>query len=398
MNKEIKKILLVLAFASLSSGMMYGFQKLWMQENNLTVATIGTVFSICSLLSVSVIFLCSNIINQTKLKKFELGIMVIKLVCITSLFFLNNSGHNILIKFLIMIDYILDVEIYTCIYPMLTLINKNDKLYARKDLIYKFLYYFAFLIAGFILGKKIFNIKINYNFFVFASALSLLIAIIILIKTNLEQYYGKIKSKKDKQLLIELVSKLKGDKISIFYLIAHITGLISYYSILGLLAIIFINYFNFSTSSYSLFNTLMGILAVIIGSIILEKLTFKNDYLNVFVKFGGRVVIYLLAFIINNKVVYLLAFIYTLFFAESYVHIIDAPYINRYEGKYQLAFCNLKEMCGYLGRSIGVYLCGLLFTINIRMNFAVAFIFCLINLVFRYLDINLRKKEENDRK
>ena len=68
MNKEIKKIFLVLLFFSLSGGIYYSFQELWLSGNNLSTKTIGIVYSLCALLSVSTIFLCSNLITKEKLK------------------------------------------------------------------------------------------------------------------------------------------------------------------------------------------------------------------------------------------------------------------------------------------------------------------------------------------
>ena len=108
-NKELTRIFIVLGLYSLSSGIFYIFQELWMAENNLSVKTISTVFSICSILSVSVIFLCSNLIPKDKLKKFSCYLFLIKAVTMFLLFALNQTELNILIKFLIMVDYVIDV-------------------------------------------------------------------------------------------------------------------------------------------------------------------------------------------------------------------------------------------------------------------------------------------------
>lgn len=59
LNKELKKLLIVLGLYSLADGIFYIFQELWMIENHLSISTISTVFSLCSILSVSVIFLSS---------------------------------------------------------------------------------------------------------------------------------------------------------------------------------------------------------------------------------------------------------------------------------------------------------------------------------------------------
>lgn len=79
MNKEVKRIFIVLGLYALSGGLFYNFQELWLASNNLSTKTIGTVYSICALLSVSTIFLCSNLIKQDKLKKFTCFLLL--LIC-----------------------------------------------------------------------------------------------------------------------------------------------------------------------------------------------------------------------------------------------------------------------------------------------------------------------------
>lgn len=393
MSKDIKRILIVLGLYSLAGGLLYSFQELWMQNNNLSITTIGNVYSISAILSVSVIFLCSSIINQKRLKKFELSIILIKTLSLFILFFLNNTNLFFLIKFIIMIDYVMDVEIYACIYPMLSTITKNNKLYAKRGLIYSLFYYLGTLLAGVLLGKVLVNFEIDYNIYVIMAALLMFLSFVVLIGIDLNKYIKEEPPKNvDTILLLRLVKKIKNDKTTIFYLLYIILGQISYYSIMGLLVIILSNYFNFSDIVISLSQIIAGFTAVLVGVIVLEKLTFKNDYLNIGIKFGGRFLFYILAIILNNKIMYLVAFIYILFFSESYTHISDAPYINKFDSEYQLAFCNLRDMFSYIGRSIGTLLCGVLFIINIRLNFFVASIFILAQISFMYLAIHSRKE------
>lgn len=163
---------------------------------------------------------------------------------------------------------------------------------------------------------------------------------------------------------------------------------------MSLLVTILSNYFGFADSTISIFNIVMGLTAVAVGAFVLEKLTFKNDYVNVGIKFGGRFLFYLLAVILNNKIVFLATFLYVLLFSESYANVSDGQFINRFDDQYQLAFCNLKEMIGYLGRAIGTFLCGIFVVIDIRFNFCVACIFVLLQLLFICLAIHFKKKEE----
>lgn len=397
MNKDIKRILLVLGLYSAAGGLLYSFQELWMQSNNLSISTIGNVYSLCAILSVSVIFLCSNIINKHRLKKLELGLILTKIISVILLFLLNGTNLHILIKFLIMVDYVVDVEIYACIYPMLSLIEKDDKLYARRGLIYSACYNIAVLFAGLSLGKVLINFKVNYNVFILMAGILMIISFIVLKKTNLNKYITEKKDKNNNTLLLRLMKILKEDKISLLYLLELTLGQVSYYSVMGIIVSILTNYFNFAASTISLFQIITGIAAVGVGTIILEKLTFKNDYINIGIKFGGRFLLYLIAFLINNKIIFLITFLYVLLLSESYSHVSDAPFINRFDDEYQLAFCNLREMAGYFGRAIGTFICGVCFVINIRFNFLIAGIFSLGQIIFLCLAINYKRREKNDR-
>ena len=85
---------------------------------------------------------------------------------------------------------------------------------------------------------------------------------------------------------------------------------------------------------------------------------------------------------------------YPAFTADSHTHIIDAPYINRYEDKYSLAFCNLKDMTQYGGKALGILLCGIGITYGLKYIFGFALIFGIIQLILCYICLYLRNKEK----
>ena len=144
---------------------------------------------------------------------------------------------------------------------------------------------------------------------------------------------------------------------------------------------------------------MVGIIAVFIGTLILEKFTFKNNYINAFIKYGFRAVLFIIAIILSNKSVYFITLLYILLITESYTHVLDAPFINRFDDKLQLAFSNLREMFSYFGIAIGTFFCGILLTYDIKFNFVFALIFCILQVLFLFIAINLKKKEDNcDRK
>lgn len=392
MNKEIKKIFLVLICYSLAGGVFYSFQELWLADNNLSTKTIGIVYSLCALLSVSTIFLCTNLITKEKLKKFTSGLLLIKGLVLLSLFFLHSSGFNVLIKFLIMVDYVVDVEIYASIYPMITIVTKNDKIYAMRSLIYCYAYYTGTLLTSFLLGKTIMHLEINFNIYCLIGSVLIIIAFIVLRKINLEKYYKKEK-KIDNNVLIKVVNKIKNDKMSQYYLVSSLTGNTSFACINGLAITLLTTSLGFSAAGASNFKLVLGIIGAFVATLILEKLTLKNDYINLSIKFVGRLIFYALAFLLNEKVIFLVAIMYMYLLSESYSHVYDAPYVNRFDSDEQLAFCNLKEMSTYLAKAIGNFICGIGITLGVRYNFLFALIFVSIQIIFAFKALKLRNIE-----
>lgn len=398
MKKDIIKLFAVIALYALSGGMFYSFEELWMIDNMLSIRTVGIVFSLCSVVSVSLIFLCSNLIRQKYLKKFVLFLLMLKSLLLISLFMLNGSGYSVLIKFIVIIEYAIDSEIFTCFYPLLSMIKKDDKIYARRGLINSGFDYFSVLLGGFLVGKEILGIVFNYNTIVFLSFVCIVISFLILLTIPFGKYLSD-EDKKEYNLLTKLVQNLNKDKISLNYLLFVLVGNISYYGILGLKTTLFTNDLGFSLQSFSVFSVVVGIIAVFIGTLILEKFTFKNNYINAFIKYGFRAVLFIIAIILSNNSVYFITLLYILLITESYTHVLDAPFINRFDDKLQLAFSNLREMFSYFGIAIGTFFCGILLTYDIKFNFVFALIFCILQVLFLFIAINLKKKEDNcDRK
>jgi len=138
--------------------------------------------------------------------------------------------------------------------------------------------------------------------------------------------------------------------------------------------------------------------AVFIATLILNKFTFKNDYVNISIKYIGRLIFYCLAFITNSKLFFLIAIIYVRLLAESYYHVTDAPYVNRFSADEQLAFCNLLEMVSYLAISIGNLLCGIALTIDTKYIFMFALLFLVVQLIFGFNALRLRNIEKGSKK
>jgi len=394
MNKDIKKILIVLTLYAFAGGIFYNFEELWLLENNMSIGTVSTILSLCALITVSVIFLSSNIIEQNKLKKFACILISIKTLTLLALFFLYQSNLNVLIKFLIMVDYAVDTEIYACIYPLISIIAKEDKLYAVRGLIYDISFYIGAILVGLFLGKTISIITVSYNTYCIIAAVIMLIAGIFLYTIDMQKYIkDKYIEKNNNDILFRLFKKIKTDKISILYLCFLFFCEISYYSIMGILITILTKELNLTPTYASNLKLITGIIAVGIGTLILAKLTLKNNYINISIKYVVRFISYLIPIFYFSKVAIIIGLFYTRLTSSSYSHVTDAPYINRFDNDEQFAFANLKEMIVYLSRAIGTYLCGYALIRNIKINFIIASVFIVIGTILAYLALyNLNKE------
>ncbi len=380
MNKEIRKLLTITALIAFAEGLFYNFLELWLTNNNMSTTTISRVLSLCALITVSVIFLCSNVIKPNKIKKFAITLTIIRIITILSLFFLYQSGLNIIIRFLIFIDYSCSVELFASIYPMITYLKKEDKLYAKKNLIYEIFYYLASGISGFLVGKTLLNYNVTYNTYLIFSALSLIIVLIILINVKIPN------QKEDYKNLLETVfQKVRKDKISILYLLYIFFNNISFYALTGMLLTILTKTLELTPNIGAYVKLALSLISVGLGTLILFKLTSKNNYLNISIKYIGRILAYLIPIIYLNKITILIGIVYTAITSSAYGHILDAPYINRFNKEEQLTFANLSEMLGYLSRSIGTYFCGLGIIKGLKFTFIIAFIFTTICTIFAFL-------------
>ena len=111
--------------------------------------------------------------------------------------------------------------------------------------------------------------------------------------TNLEKYYDKKEEKTDLNKIKKLVKKISKDKIIKNYLFHTVTNNISYECLMVLLLLILTNGLGFSATSASNLKMILGIASSILGILTLTKLTFKNDYLNLSLKYITRLILYI---------------------------------------------------------------------------------------------------------
>lgn len=388
-NKNLKYIFIMIIFFSISFGLWNNFRLLWLEENSLDPSEISRVMSLATFFgAISIIFISLKI-SMANIKKLLSATLLIRIVSYLILFL----GYQHLPTKVIAVLFIFDVASYTvgylAIYPLITRVIKDDKVYSYRQLTTYICQDLGVLIGGLLLGVSIGNYIFDYNSFLLVTLICLVIALFSLskVKFNDKEKYNDINIK-------EYLKVFKRDKISNFYLLYIFIADISYNCALGMQMLILTNILDISSKNATFYFLLMGIIADIFGVLALKKLTPKNDYLTILLKFGPRMLGYTLVFLFPSNEMTLIAITVSLFLTTAYENKTDAIYLNRIDTKYQLLFSNIRKLVGSLGNAIGLYLTGLLFVFGSKYIFGVAALIGYVQIAIALYLVYLRKNNE----
>ena len=387
--KKENQILVMLAFFSISVGLWGNFRQLWLEANNFSATNISNIISIGTFISVLGIIFVGKYIKLDKLKYFITFTLLIKFFNMLLLLKLNNSLNSALINISIAIDVLTEYIIISSIYPLITTILKNNTIYSKRKLTEYLFRDVGVLIGGILIGKTVIGISVNYNVCLFLSIIFLGIAIITNVNLRIEKS-NEIK-KDTKSSLIKYILK---SKIQVLYAIYTFIGATAFSTALGLKMLTFTNYLGFSDSSATKYLLIIGLIADVVGILALKYFTPKNDYITITIKFGIRFIAYIIAFISNNIIITLIAIAWSILISTAYENVCDGYYINAVKNEYQLRYTNFRYIIRFLGETVGVFLCGLMYEIGLKYMFGLSSVFMLLQIGLAYYLIYLRKAEK----
>lgn len=389
-SKIENQILVMLAFFSISIGLWGNFRQLWLQDNNFSAVQISNIISIGSLVSVIGIIFVAKYIHLNKLKEFITISIILKFINLLLLYSINKSGYILLMNVSISIDIVIEYIIVSSIYPLITTIIKNNTIYSKRKLTEYLFRDIGILIGGIFIGKDILGMLVNYNFCLIISSIFLLISIIWIMNIKVSNNSLDIEKKYS---IVKYVSK---DKIVVTYLVYAFIGAIGLSTSLGLKMLTLTNYFEFSDNLATNYLLIVGLICDIFGIIALKWLTPKNDYITITIKFGIRLSLYIIAFLSNTMALTMIALTWSVFIGAAYEDVCDGPYINSVENEYQLSFTNFRYIIKFLGESIGVFFCGLMYEKGIRYMFGLSAFFISFQIGIAYYLIYMRGKMKSN--
>lgn len=394
--KRIKKenqILLMLAFFSISIGLWGNFRQLWLQDNGFSILEISNILSLGTFISVLGIIFVGKFVSLDKLKNMITVSIIIKFLNLIVLYLYNRTGLNSYIRVFSMIDIITEYIVITSIYPLIVTIIKSNAIYSKRKLTEYLFEDIGILIGGILIGKSILGVQVDYNVCLMLSNIFLLVSIILIL--NIKP--TKIEEKVNKQ--ISSFKNIFKNKIIVIYLIYGFFAGLAIATGLGLKILVLKNYFNFTDSGATSYVLIIELIGDVFGILALKYLTPKNDYVTMTIKFGIRFIGYIIAFLSNNILLTFIAITWSLFIGPAYENVCDGPYINSVENEHQLKFTNLRYIMKYLGESVGIFFCGLMYEKGLRYMFGLSAFFMIFQLFLCYLLIYMRnnKKANNSR-
>lgn len=337
--KEENKILVMLAFFSISIGLWTNFKQLWLQDNNLEVEKISQILSVSGLFCVIALILFAKKVSLKNIQKVITIALLAKAIILIILATLNHTQNKNSIEILIILDAILENLIVISIYPLIVTVKKENKLYSKRKLVEYLFKDIGILIGGVLIGKAILGIVVDYN-----ACLAMSIVFLILSFITISNIKPIVTIEKPTSFKKSLKFVIK-DKIQRNYYVYILFSETAMNTGLGLKMLMLTNQIGFSDANATNYLLIVGLLADAIGIFILKYLTPKNDYLTITLKFGIRFWFYTMAFLSNNLTSCLIAISWSILISTAYENVVDAPYVNRIPNEYQILFTNYR--CAY---------------------------------------------------
>lgn len=379
-------LLIFLALFSLSIGVFYNYNELWLDANGLTPASISRILSICSIVTVLSLLFFSLKFSMKQLKNAMTKILVLNMITSTILLCLNGSGFDFGIKFFMFFDAALKEIIVSNIYLLMISARKDDVLYTKKESIEYFANKIGFFLVAFFLGKKLGSFVFDYNTCLLLSVLFSFLSFLVLI-------FIKIENKDSRKVtLTETFKYFNKNRIFYLYLLVHFIGSAAWASLAGLKMLTLTETLSYSAKTASYIVLIMGILTSVLAMIIVKYLKAKNDHINCFFKYGFRVILYLLIFLTNDKTFLFIALIYLLLTDNTYSFLFSGHFINHIDANYAMIYNVIKYCVGQIGNGLGVFICGLTFNLEIKYIGLVTLVLGLITYVFATVLVSQKSK------
>jgi len=358
-NKSLM-VLLFLAVFSFSYGLFDNYRVLWLDQNGLSTSSISRVITFASVVTALALMFFSLKVSTKKLKYGVLVSLIMMMITSTFLLCLNGSEEYFLIKFLTFFNIAFGKLVFSSVYPLIMNIEKNDEIYTKKSVVDSVADKLGFFLVSFMLGKSIGSIVFDLNTCLLLSIIMNFIAFLVLLKID-------VNGKEEKCVTVsESIKYLNKNKILYLYLVVNIFSNATFMSILGLRMLTLTEINGLSTKAASYLVLVCGILTNILSILIVKYFKSKNDYINLFFKFGFRLILFCVTYITNSPLALLITIVGLLLSDATYGFMLGGYFLNHIEEKFVLIYSVFTHITTLLGNGLGTYICGITFDMDVK--------------------------------
>ena len=379
-KRKVNILMMVLAFMSFSTGIWSNYRGLWLQTVGFNITDISRIISVGLVCSAVISFVISSFSTKIKVKNVITLAMIFRIIAMITLMFVREEYIIKTCMLLgIMCEYIFSISYY----PLLSFIDKSDETYKRKNIVNYVANDIAVigcgLLIGFTLGKFVFD----YETCLLLSTACSIAALIFLLLFKDEE----VKKKKESITLVKSIKSIFKDKINNIYLLDQLFVYISYGIVFDLMMIILTEYIGFEVSFSSVLIIACNFIGTVLAILFNKHGTKLSISISTVIKYGSRTLAYLIAFLMNNRLSFIIAIIVAYVSSRILDNKTSGVFIERVEKEYQFLFSNIRYFAVCVGEGIGAFLAGVLLGHSIKVLFLGAFIFTLLQtLVLIYLD------------
>lgn len=387
-----RRILLMLALFSISIGLWGNFRQLWLQDNGLSATEVSDITSIATFVSVIGIIVVGCKVKMQHLKVFMTATLTVSLFNLLILAGLNHSSARLLTEICTVVDVVTNWLIVASVYPLITTVMKSNQAYSKRKLVEYLFKDVGILIGGIFLGRSFAGLEVDYNACLLISAVFMFLAVGVM--ASLEIKVREVSSAAKASSVVKYVMK---SKIQSCYMVYSFLASTSFAAALGLKMLMLTNYLDFSPNTATNYLLIAGLIADGIGIFALKHFTPKNDYITMTLKFGIRLLAYVIAVLADDPFISLIAITWSILSSTAYEDVSDGYYINVVDNRHQLGYNSLKHVTTCLGEAFGILLCGWMYDFGITAILGLAAVITTVQLSVAYYLIHLRQSRRRVR-
>lgn len=374
-------LMIVLACMSFSIGIWANYRQLWLADVGFSLGQISRILSVALICSAVLSFVISIFSTKVKIKNVILLGMIFRTIAMGCL--LLNGASEFLIKTCILITVMCEVIFSISFYPLLSTVNKSSDTYRKHSLINYLAKDAAIISCGLLIGVTIGRVVFDLNSCLFISMISCVLSFAFLL-----MFEQKNTRKKRETSILKVTKKLLSSKINSFYLFIEFIINIPYGIIFGLMMLILTDCIGFDVSVASIFIIVCNLIGSFACSLFIKYAKNLSVRKSILIKYGCRVITYLIAFTLNHFWGYIIAIITAYVSSCILSDKIDGVYIRKVSDDSQFLFGNLRYFLLSLGEGVGTFLAGYLLQISFSSIFLGAAIFTIIQIVLLiWLDV-----------